>query len=362
MNNEKGMMRKMKKFLLSTLTFCLVCCLATIPSVNASTVLSDSYLNDIKEQVCFLNEKIEISKLNFKDYKILLDIENNESYALIVIDNDGYIISGIKNKTISEYSLTKNSNPYKNNMSDTLLYYGPMNYLFKSNESIVDIYSNRIISSNLRMENINDNDIENLKKLNTEFLNNCAPVPVKTRASGSWVGAPASRFSRYNSSNWRNKSNICGPIAAAIMFAYFDDYVGFDVIPDNVRKQNSSSPGTLITKMVAETPLATSTVPSTLATGIRGFIQKYSPNKYIKATSMSTNPFSTVKNSCSSSRPICVGLLNSLGSSYGNHWVTAYQCKETGAFVGYYKCIDNWGNYSKEITSSWAMGAVSIGY
>ena len=112
----------------------------SIQSVNASTDLTDSYLNAIKEQVCLLSEEIEISKLNFKDYRILLDIENNESYALIVTDNNGYIISGIKNKTVSEYSLIENSNPYKNNMNDTLLYYGQMNYLFKSNGSIVDIY------------------------------------------------------------------------------------------------------------------------------------------------------------------------------------------------------------------------------
>ena len=35
---------------------------------------------------------------------------------------------------------------------------------------------------------------------------------------------------------------------------------------------------------------------------------------------------------------------------------------ETSVFVGSYKCIDNWGNYNKEIISSWAMGAVPIGY
>ncbi len=355
-------MQIMKKILLFTLTFCLTCYMLPIQSVNASTDLTDNYLSDIKDQVCLLSKEIEISKLNFKSHKILLDIENNESYALIITDNNGYIISGIKNKTISEYSLTENSNPYKNNMNDTLLYYGPMNYLFKSNGSIVDIYTNQIIYPNLRMSNITDNNIENLKKLNTEFLNNCVPVSLKTHASGSWVGASESRFSRYNGTSWRNTSNVCGPTAASIMMAYFDDYVGYDVIPDNVRKQNSSSPGSLITKMIAETPFATSTIPSTVATGIRGFISKYSPNKYIKATSMSTNPFSTVKSNCISNRPVCVGLLSSFGSSYGNHWVTAYQYKETGVYVGYYKCIDNWGNYKKEITSSWAMGAVSLGY
>ena len=46
-------------------------------------------------------------------------------------------------------------------MNDTLLYYGPMNYLFKSNGSIVDIYTNQIIYPNLRMSNITDNNIEN---------------------------------------------------------------------------------------------------------------------------------------------------------------------------------------------------------
>ncbi len=206
----KGMMQIMKKILLFTLTFCLTCYMLPIQSVNASTDLTDNYLSDIKDQVCLLSKEIEISKLNFKSHKILLDIENNESYALIITDNNGYIISGIKNKTISEYSLTENSNPYKNNMNDTLLYYGPMNYLFKSNGSIVDIYTNQIIYPNLRMSNITDNNIENLKKLNTEFLNNCVPVSLKTHASGSWVGASESRFSRYNGTSWRNTSNVCG--------------------------------------------------------------------------------------------------------------------------------------------------------
>lgn len=51
----------MKKILLSVLTFCLTCCMVLIQSVNASTDLTDSYLNAIKEQVCLLSEEIEMS-------------------------------------------------------------------------------------------------------------------------------------------------------------------------------------------------------------------------------------------------------------------------------------------------------------
>ena len=44
----KVMEGMMKKILLSVLTFCLTCCIVSIQSVNASTDLTDSYLNAIK--------------------------------------------------------------------------------------------------------------------------------------------------------------------------------------------------------------------------------------------------------------------------------------------------------------------------
>lgn len=61
---NKGNDENNEKILLFTLTFCLTCYMLPIQSVNASTDLTDNYLNDIKDQVCLLSKEIEISKLN----------------------------------------------------------------------------------------------------------------------------------------------------------------------------------------------------------------------------------------------------------------------------------------------------------
>ncbi|MGX8833804.1 cysteine peptidase [Amedibacillus sp. YH-ame6] len=325
----------------------------------ASTNLTSEYLKNVKEQILLLDENIDPNELIFDTYLPLYDINNDENYTLIQTGNHGYIISNVNNGAISEFSLANNSNPYEKFMDKMLYYYGPLNYIYKDGNTMIDINSKEpVTNSKLRSD---DNLIE-LQDKNRKFLNEVPPISGKTRATASWRGISETRFSRYNGTSWRNTSNVCGPIAASIMLAYYDDYIGYDLIPDSIRKVNSTSPGSLITKMISETPFSTNTIPNFVSTGISGFISKYSPNKYVKPTFTLTNPFSTVANECSTLRPICVGLLNSNGSSYGNHWVTVYQYYETGIYTGYYKCIDNWGFYNKQISSSWAMGAVKVGY
>lgn len=55
-----------------------------------------------------------------------------------------------------------------------------------------------------------------------------------------------------------------------------------------------------------------------------------------------------------------IGILKVLGSTYGNHWVTAYAYFETETGERYYKLHDNWGDYHKVIPASWSNGTVSL--
>ncbi|TXW87191.1 hypothetical protein D4M61_30325, partial [Klebsiella pneumoniae] len=58
-------------------------------------------------------------------------------------------------------------------------------------------------------------------------------------------------------------------------------------------------------------------------------------------------------------KPVIVGLLKPLGSTYGNHWVVAYAYLETET-GRYLKVHDNWGNYNQVIPASWINGTVSL--
>ncbi|NBK97301.1 MAG: hypothetical protein EOM50_04685 [Erysipelotrichia bacterium] len=46
----------------------------------------------------------------------------------------------------------------------------------------------------------------------------------------------------------------------------------------------------------------------------------------------------------------------SAGSTYGNHWVLAYQVREDSVGKGWYKCVDNHGRYNAIIQASWTAG------
>lgn len=63
-----------------------------------------------------------------------------------------------------------------------------------------------------------------------------------------------------------------------------------------------------------------------------------------------------VKKNCESSLPICMGMINA--PSYGNHWVTVYQIRENREHKCFYKCVDHWYDFRKEIQTRWTIGYV----
>ena len=57
------------------------------------------------------------------------------------------------------------------------------------------------------------------------------------------------------------------------------------------------------------------------------------------------------------SRPVVIGMRGILGSTYGNHFVVAYQYSTD---TNYYRCIDTLGNSNAVINVSWTAQCLWI--
>ena len=101
-------------------------------------------------------------------------------------------------------------------------------------------------------------------------------ISIFTSEPNLWPGISSSRFWRYTNSSWVNENGTCGPHAAAVMFAYYQDYdpslVAFDV---SVRSKNSTSLVTLITKLINSTSSSTATTPQNVGSGVAPFLNNY---------------------------------------------------------------------------------------
>lgn len=336
----------MKKFIIILIVSVSVIC--SFKSVNATDNENEdlSIENKIESNATMLiGQDIDIV-----EYRNLFDLNKEDNYILAITDNDGYVIVSKDNLNISELSLQANTNPYKNKMNNQLIYAGPSNYLYIDSENII---------RNITDGSENNNFSEDLKEANETFLNTNFELP-KTREF-AWKGIAESRFSRYAGAGWINKSDdgvgYCGPYAAATLLAYFDDYIDNGIVPDSIRIRNSTSPGTLVSTMIRLTPKASETLPNHVGSGITTFMKNYSTTK-VNASVDLYQTWIYVNTLCSKQRPILTGLLNALGSSYGDHWVLVYQIREDAEGKGWYKCVDNWGGYNKVIQSSWTMGNV----
>lgn len=338
-------MQKVKKMLMCLL-FIILCVNKDISNLSAKEleVLSKDEIDTIERNASILGER----EINIKYTKVLNDINNDPTYVLGVLNNNGYLIASVENLNISELCSDDDANPYSGYLNENLVYAGQYNYFYRDEEGIRDVVTNALVT----ME-----PDEEVFLANSRFLESKFSANVSTRAF-AWTGISESRFSRY--ANWINRTGHCGPYAAASLLAYYDDYISDSVIPGSIRSRNSTSAGTLIDKLIALTPQASGTLPNHVSSGITSFTQKYSTRSDIKTSTNLYGTWARVVNSCKRSRPICVGMTSLAGSKYGNHWVTVYQVKEDSSGKGWYKCVDNHGKYNAIIETSWTVGTVEI--
>lgn len=334
------------KFILSVMIF-----INFTNPIYATTTLENQNLisNSILEA-----SRLSKSNLSLYSIELIFDIENSQKIAYLKFVEGGYSFVDLENGQLILFVPDSVDYPYQNyDNSYKKIFGGPFSYLVESpSNQLLDAESNSIINP----ERLNLNIYSIVKNNNAEnllFSNNN-----KSSNLRSYTGISETRFTRYN--NWINHNSTCGTYATAILLAYLDDYVNNKYVPASVRTQNSTSPGTLINVL---TPLIdgrtnyTGTYPDDLYMGTRQYFINYGIS-YVHDFGGST--FSTAKTVINSGRPIVIGLLQALGSSYGNHWVTAYQYEDGSLLNDYYKVIDNHGNYHAIISVGWTYGFYKI--
>lgn len=173
----------------------------------------------------------------------------------------------------------------------------------------------------------------------------------------TWQGIPEERFRRYKS--WVTPSGyLCGTYAATVFLAYYQDYIDEQIIPKTVRRKNQLQPGALtdILRLLIQ-PHGLPTIAWQVAHGLSRFFTHFDLPYRGRAT-----VFGGWQRACKridQGKPVIVGLLKPLGSTYGNHWVVAYAYLETET-GRYLKVHDNWRNYNQVIPASWINGTVSL--
>lgn len=223
-------------------------------------------------------------------------------------------------------------------------------------------------SEEIYLNNVNDD----LIKLNAQILSfdtNQSSLKQLDNSMNttavSFQGLLSSRFSRYK--DWINNYNPgrCGTYAAGTMLAYCDDYIDDAFVPSSIRTRNSTSSGSLLTKLYTyiDQPNPNGTISTQVAKGVSQFLandakilSKYSAYYGLAGT------WSMAKTIINRGYPITIGMANSLGSTYGNHWVLVYQFYDSGSSsTSYYRCVDNHGSYTAVINVSWTIGYAYIG-
>ena len=163
-------------------------------------------------------------------------------------------------------------------------------------------------------------------------------------------------------SGWRNRDDTCGAYAAAVMLAGLQDTDCPDLIPEEIRKPGDSDGKKLVEVLTGCMKGAKKTLPFNVSIGINRFLREYAPDyvqKGMRAHWRVLPTRSLVSHEFGAGRFCCLGIVRYRGSRYGNHWVAAYDMKETEKGIVFI-AHDNWGRAEAEIPARWVNSAVYI--
>lgn len=173
-----------------------------------------------------------------------------------------------------------------------------------------------------------------------------------------WVGLPEQRFLNYK--NWRTPYGyLCGTYAATVLIAYYQDFQNELFFSPTLREKGTKDHVQLSEALrQAIQPLGLPTVPGQVSHGITKFL-KHTGNR-VSARSTMLGSWQRATKRIRQGKPVILGVLKVLGSTYGNHWVTAYAYYQSSSGERFYKVHDNWGNTDQLIPASWCNGTVSL--
>jgi hypothetical protein len=365
---------------LSLLMICLIIPVRPVYSLFDSTTvsLSEKMNNALMtiEQIEFLEQK----SVSIMNQTVLFDISDEPSYILSTFSEGGYAISNI-NGVIAIYDLDTKIVPFSEiKDKQKKIFAGPLMYFIEETpSSLKRIDANTIIDkSSIKKGDIEQNSIYvNLVVENSNSLVPETGTEKMLATSGVITGLPETRFARYSSGKWINSSSnyppsqgypsggICGTIASAVMLDYLDVYVQNTTVPDFIKLASDSTPGYLITSLYPMIDKGKNgTIPLDLSNGIENWAMLVQSGILTTELSMTTT-FSLAKKYINLGRPIAIGLLTMLGSTYGDHWVTVYKYQDNGIYpfyTSYYWAVDNHGSYTARINVNWTAGAVGVKY
>lgn len=178
------------------------------------------------------------------------------------------------------------------------------------------------------------------------------------RDKDQWIGISEERFKAYQ--NWRTPSGyLCGTYAASVLLAYYQDYIDEKIVPKTIRQKNSWQGQTLSHFLQAF--IQPYDFPTTSLQVSHGLSKYFTMERLpLRARMTLIGGWQRAVKRIDEGKPVIVGVLKVLGSTYGNHWVVAYAYMETSEGKRFLKVHDNWGNYDQVIPAKWINGTVSL--
>lgn len=173
-----------------------------------------------------------------------------------------------------------------------------------------------------------------------------------------WIELPEERFLAYRT--WTTpKGYLCGTNTAAVLLAYYQDYIDESIIPTYIRTKKSRKKETLAHFLqLFIQPMGLPTIAWQVSHGLSSYFDHVGYPSRARMTMF--GGWQRIVKRINQGKPVIVGVAKILGSTYGNHWVTAYGYMETSMGQRYLKVHDNWGNYNKVIPVKWVNGTISL--
>ena len=355
----------MNKFIKS-LFILMAAFLLLFSSSRSITTKNDKRIDFLSTYLIDQIKALENTDVSIQRLVPLLDVNLQKNYTLAVFNGKGYAIIANTSLTLSEYTVEDAPVPYKKMFSKNvhLVYGGPGNYAFtKDMQTFYDATSNEKIQFSVtQLQQTMNQQLLMVDAKNPSFEDLIEKIEIL-----KWTGIHESLFLRYNSGMWINNeenypigNGICGPISVGIMLSFYQDNYNPDYIPNTIRTPGSAHPGNLIYLLEHHIGGSyTGTIAPMIYLGLQQFLDSYKITFFHpKMTMLAT--WDIVKENVDKRRPIAVGLTNWAGSpdKYGNHWVTVYAYSVNSKNKGFYKSIDNHGDYKARINASWTIGAI----
>lgn len=273
----------------------------------------------------------------------------NEAHLTLFTFSNGYALtSGQRILEIGAQS------PYSKNSTTKKYYLGPLNYFEEHNGKLIDCLTQEKVQ--LSKSTVTQFHLREKLAGFSEFGKNLITPTPKVPPKLSFTGIEPEKFAPYQTIK-TTKGYLCGSIAASVLLSYLQDNQGF-ILPTTLRRPNARQSDALSAQLIHFLqPVDFPTLPVQLAAGLRRFFHHYRIPTKINWQSIGARAH--FERLCEKDQPAIIGVLRYFGSSYGNHWVTAYAYAKN-EMQTFYRIHDNWGDAQKIIASTWGNGLITV--